>query len=1031
MKFGQQLNESAVPEWRAKYLDYKQGKKKLKAVARAIRNADKSPHPNRTPFAGTSARDGPVQDLIRRGRPGQDDGPDSEHTPRPEPNTRPIPVNERSPLREALDTQHQRPNQRMTRYGSIIGSPQGDSASDTLERVKSAGQSSRMSERVAPSLELPAPAMGPRLSPHHSLAGGDTSPTSPGDVIANLPPSDLESLPEATSAQKYAATAPHPERANTLNLQRSNSEHRVNTPRKPLLKRIFSLNDSTSAPIRQQDVALEAYQDLDAKQANFFAFMDKELKKIETFYVTKENDANERLSILREQLHIMRSRRLEEIQAAEQSKQDRHLSEATANGDKNGFLSASKLGATGNLASRHITSAVGRVDQAIGKIKTGQIGKTSKAMGQFGSPIARIMDPSRQDYSRRATSGGVSYREAKRKLKIALAEYYRGLELLKSYSMTNRTAFRKIMKKYDKTVNYAQPTNRFIAEKVNTAHFVNSDVVDSHIQAVEDLYARYFERGSRKIAVNKLRAKVNRADDFTGSIWRQGVMATAGIVFGIEGLVYGVESLYNPDDILRVHTSYLLQLYGGYFLLLALTALFVCDCRIFSRARVNYQFVFEFDTRHTLDWRQLSEMPAFACLLLGLVMWLNFSRFGGDTMYIYWPVVLIGISAVMLLLPPPDPYVKSRVWFLNSNWRMLLSGVYPVEFRDFFLGDMYCSQTYAFGNIEMFFCLYAKHWNNPPSCNSSHSRLFGFFQTLPGIIRALQCLRRYADTRNVFPHLVNFGKYSFTILVYVSLSLWRIDRNDGLMAVFIVFSIINSLYCITWDIFMDWSLGDAYAKNKFLRSTLAYKRHWWYYSAIFIDVVLRFNWIFYIIYRNDTQHSTIVSFFISFSEVIRRGIWVIFRVENEHCTNVGKFRASRDVSLPYSFHEDVSASPDSQRTEDRQAQGQEQGQQSEEGEDGFAASDDDRTSPSISHYASRTTGTDLERQSTRSTALRNRRASAAADTPVSRALKRVGSTVAAAHSQDYERRKKLDGTDDRGEDEEDEDDDDDQSSDEN
>jgi hypothetical protein len=27
----------------------------------------------------------------------------------------------------------------------------------------------------------------------------------------------------------------------------------------------------------------------------------------------------------------------------------------------------------------------------------------------------------------------------------------------------------------------------------------------------------------------------------------------------------------------------------------------------------------------------------------------------------------------------------------------LLAGIYPVEFRDFFLGDMFCSQTYAMG----------------------------------------------------------------------------------------------------------------------------------------------------------------------------------------------------------------------------------------------------------------------------------------------------------------------------------------------
>jgi hypothetical protein len=29
---------------------------------------------------------------------------------------------------------------------------------------------------------------------------------------------------------------------------------------------------------------------------------------------------------------------------------------------------------------------------------------------------------------------------------------------------------------------------------------------------------------------------------------------------------------------------------------------------IFNRAKINYSFIFEFDTRHNLDWRQLSEV---------------------------------------------------------------------------------------------------------------------------------------------------------------------------------------------------------------------------------------------------------------------------------------------------------------------------------------------------------------------------------------------------------------------------------------
>jgi hypothetical protein len=201
-------------------------------------------------------------------------------------------------------------------------------------------------------------------------------------------------------------------------------------------------------------------------------------------------------------------------------------------------------------------------------------------------------------------------------------------------------------------------------------------------------------------------------------------------------------------------------------------------------------------------------MPAVFLFLLGLVMWLNFCRFGGEEMYIYWPIILIGLSVGIMFMPAPYFYQKSRGWLLYSNWRLLLAGIYPVEFRDFFLGDMFCSLTYSMGHIELFFCLYARHWNQPAMCNSSHSRLLGFLSTLPGIWRALQCIRRFYDTRNIFPHLVNCGKYCFTILAGMSLSLWRIDRSTELMAVFVIFATVNSIYCSIWDVIMDWSKSD-------------------------------------------------------------------------------------------------------------------------------------------------------------------------------------------------------------------------------
>lgn len=217
---------------------------------------------------------------------------------------------------------------------------------------------------------------------------------------------------------------------------------------------------------------------------------------------------------------------------------------------------------------------------------------------------------------------------------------------------------------------------------------------------------------------------------------------------------------------------------------------------------------------------------------------------------------------------------------------------------------MFCSLTYAIGGIEIFFCLYANEWDRPSQCTSSHSMLLGFLTTLPAIWRANQCLRRYYSTHELFPHIANFGKYICTILMYMALSLYRRHHTTEMKGLFIAFAIVNSIYTSIWDILMDWSLGDPDAKHRWLRKTLAYRDHvWWYYAAMIIDPILRFNWIFYIIIPLGSQHSTIVSFLIALSEVFRRGIWTLFRVENEHCSNIKNEKASKDLPLPYKLRE--------------------------------------------------------------------------------------------------------------------------------
>jgi len=537
--------------------------------------------------------------------------------------------------------------------------------------------------RRAPQLALPDPA----LEAHTEAARHRSASQLGADGAQDIHRSQSTSIPD--SAYEVGHTTPPPHRSAFASLRgssnkpptlRQSSTVAWDTFPRPLLRRIFSHGGPLSkTDHKKHDFNLDGLHDVRNREREFVGWMDQQLEKIETFYKMKEDEGEGRLNILRDQLHEMRDRRIDEIARARRDtdapKEDGHTwpemfgSSQPHIGEENGTGSAP-------LSHDNTGTWISPLERMIGNAKTKTMGPrpgaNSKALLSMGhSPDKKAAETSRrdpgEDYVRRHYEHEVPYRSAKRKLKLALKEFYRGLELLKSYALLNRTAFRKINKKYDKAIN-AHPPMRYMNEKVNNAWFVNSDALERHIHAVEDLYARYFERGNYKVAVGKLRSSKSRSADFTNSAFRSGILIGTGTVFAVQGVIYAAGTIYyHPDPVIRTQASYLLQIYAGYFLALYLFWWFCLDCSIWTRNKINYPFIFELDPRHQLNWRELSEFPAFVTLLFGLFIWINFSGLGASVMFIYYPVILIFATTVLIFFPAPTLFYRSRRWFAYSH----------------------------------------------------------------------------------------------------------------------------------------------------------------------------------------------------------------------------------------------------------------------------------------------------------------------------------------------------------------------------
>lgn len=528
---------------------------------------------------------------------------------------------ERQSLTEGADTDVQ--------YGSIVPTPPDH---DTGRLAKKASL-----------LELPGPAIKGPSATTTPEAPAIRPTTNRGYSANSLGRAALQRSASIAGGNGTGADYPQPNPASGSpfpNLTPSD----LNTPRTRLRRMLTFTGPSALERYKSRgEYDMRASDEVKEKETEFFEFLDGELDKVETFYLQKEAQAEKRLAVLREQLHEMRNRRTSEIAEVRARKR---------NGESNGHHLPKELAELDGAAHFPLFKPL--------KAKLFKPGPNSKALQKMATPDGR------RDYSRRPPEDEVPYRTAKRKLKLALQEFYRGLELLKSYALLNRTAFRKLNKKYDKAVN-ARPAYRYMSDKVNKSSFVSSDTLDHQTQAVEDLYARYFERGNHKVAAGKLRSLSKKKKDESGSAFQNGLFIGTGACFAVQGLVYGAQLLFDEDAEVRTQTTYLMQIYGGYFLMLYLFSLFCINCKIWTANRVNYSFVFEFDGRSQLDWRQLAQFPSFFLFLFGLFMWLNFTRYGSPAMYLYYPVILLFVSTLILFLPAPFLFHKSRQWFLYSH----------------------------------------------------------------------------------------------------------------------------------------------------------------------------------------------------------------------------------------------------------------------------------------------------------------------------------------------------------------------------
>lgn len=661
----------------------------------------------------------------------------------------------------------------------------------------------------------------------------------------------------------------------------------------------------------------------------FFERLDEELNKVNQFYKTKESEFLERGEILNKQLQILLD--LKQIVGDRQRRRKSnaggllHRSSASFSSTNSDSFSenpaelndsSTEMSQTDEVITALERNGVNFMNSASSRAMMTKKGKPKVAMridipattpARTISAVTSMLWEDLVNHPKKEGSGDFINRKkiqcAEKMIRSAFVELYRGLGLLKTYSSLNMVAFTKILKKFDKVSN--QQASASYLKAVKRSHFISSDKVVRLMDEVESIFTKHFANNDRKKAMKFLRPQQQKNSHmvtffvglFTGSFVS---------LFSVYIILAHLSGIFSPSkEIAYMETVY--PVFSVFALLSLHLFLYGCNLFMWKATRINYNFIFEFAPSTALKYRDAFLIcTTFMTSVVGAMvihLLLRAGRFSPshvDTI----PGILLLIFIALLVCPFDIFYRPTRYCFLRIIRNIICSPLYKVLMVDFFMADQLTSQIPLLRHLESTACYFlAGSFKTHEYATCKNGKLYRqlayVISFLPYYWRAMQCARRWFDEYDL-NHLANMGKYVSAMVAAGARLTYATQSNHLWFSVVLVTSVVATVYQLYWDFVKDWGLLNPNSRNPWLRDDLILKNKSIYYLSIALNVVLRVAWIESIMrFRINSVETHLLDFFLASLEVIRRGHWNFYRLENEHLNNVGKFRAVKTVPLPF------------------------------------------------------------------------------------------------------------------------------------
>jgi len=480
----------------------------------------------------------------------------------------------------------------------------------------------------------------------------------------------------------------------------------------------------------------------------------------------------------------------------------------------------------------------------------------------------------------------------------AIYTIYQRVVSMQNFVKLNALAFTKICKKFDKRAQ-CETKSKLIQK---TLWKERSKEIAGLEKDIIRVYADIFESGDifkAKVQLSHtLTAAVKNSKMFKVGL-KMGFIAALGSWVIFSFLTNNIKSF--PHHCIYVYRGIACVIYGFW--------LWGVDVYIWTKWCVNYSFVMEFNPQTRQPYFKIFDKAANLTLvyLINTLVYVNEQKILGDWhLGMSIPYSLLVYIFLQLFMPMEFCFgmLQSRKTLWDSLWHIIISPFGRVRFRDTFIADVMTSLVKVFCDLYMATCLAIMDQYlveaGEGSCHFSKTIALPIVICIPYYWRFMQSVHLFYNDRNERTHhFLNSVKYTLTMLVALLSALHSTYAKNRqgvnfkwgtLRILWIVLTISSTIYTFLWDVMRDMAL---FQDRRGLRPELMYPICW-YYLAIGLDLVLRFLWVFtlmpttanpYYIETNDIWFVAI----IACTELTRRAMWALFRVENAQISNKSEF----------------------------------------------------------------------------------------------------------------------------------------------